>query len=215
MVHVRLAHHVEELPRIGRQAFDIAPLPFGEDDVEGERRFARAVGPEQRDDLAPGDGEVDVGEAYIGRVQAKMPVEATLNSYPDWKIPAEVISIIPTADRGKATVKVRVALKAKDPRIVPDMGVTVSFLEKAAEGSVEQPRGVRVPSTAITQREGADVVFVVGAENVVELRQVKLGGVLGDDRAVEALERATKDTDADVRGYARRALHAAARVAAS
>ena len=130
--------------------------------------------------------EVDVGEAYIGRVKAKMPVEATLNSYPDWKIPAEVIAIIPTADRGKATVKVRVALKAKDPRIVPDMGVTVSFLEKAAEGSVEQPRGVRVPSTAITQREGADVVFVVGAENVVELRQVKLGGVLGDDRAVES-----------------------------
>ena len=118
--------------------------------------------------------EVDVGEAYIGRVKAKMPVEATLNA------------IIPTADRGKATVKVRVALKTKDPRIVPDMGVTVSFLEKAAEGSVEQPRGVRVPSTAITQREGADVVFVVGAENVVELRQVKLGGVLGDDRAVES-----------------------------
>ena len=130
--------------------------------------------------------EVDVGEAYIGRVKAKMPVEATLNSYPDWKIPAEVIAIIPTADRGKATVKVRVALKTKDPRIVPDMGVTVSFLEKAAEGSVEQPRGVRVPSTALTQREGADVVFVVGAENVVELRQVKLGGVLGDDRAVES-----------------------------
>src|SRR5690606_6671990 len=69
--------------------------------------------------------EVDVGEAYIGRVQAKMPVEATLNAYPDWKIPAEVIAIIPTADRGKATVRVRVALKEKDPRIVPDMGVTV------------------------------------------------------------------------------------------
>ena len=55
--------------------------------------------------------EVDVGEAYIGRVQPKMPVQAPLNSYPDWQIPAAVIAIIPTADRGKATVKVRVALK--------------------------------------------------------------------------------------------------------
>src|SRR5690606_4858347 len=60
------------------------------------------------------DVEVDVGEAYIGRVQPRMPVEASLNAYPDWKIPAEVVAIIPTADRGKATVKVRVALKEKD-----------------------------------------------------------------------------------------------------
>ena len=75
--------------------------------------------------------EVEVGEAFIGRVQPKMPVEATLNAYPDWKIPAEVIAIIPAADRGKATVKVRIALKVKDPRIVPDMGVRVSFLESA------------------------------------------------------------------------------------
>ena len=57
--------------------------------------------------------EVDVGEAFIGRVQPKMPVEAVLNAYPDWKIPAEVIAIIPAADRGKATVKVRVALEAE------------------------------------------------------------------------------------------------------
>ena len=71
--------------------------------------------------------EVEVGEAFIGRVQPKMPVEATLNAYPEWKIPGEVIAIIPTADRGKATVKVRVALKVKDPRIVPEMGVRVSF----------------------------------------------------------------------------------------
>ncbi|NEM44016.1 MAG: efflux RND transporter periplasmic adaptor subunit, partial [Xanthomonas perforans] len=75
--------------------------------------------------------EVEVGESYIGRVQPKMPVEAVLNAYPEWKIPGEVIAIIPTADRGKATVKVRVALKVKDPRIVPEMGVRVSFLEQA------------------------------------------------------------------------------------
>ena len=128
--------------------------------------------------------EVDVGEAYIGRVQPKMPVQATLNSYPDWKIPAEVIAIIPTADRGKATVKVRVALKQKDPRIVPDMGVTVSFLEKAPEADAEPRPGVRVPAAAVVQRDGRDAVFVVGSGNVVELRPVPAGGTVGDQREV-------------------------------
>jgi len=128
--------------------------------------------------------EVDVGESYIGRVQPKMPVEATLNSYPDWKIPAEVIAIIPTADRGKATVKVRVALKQKDARIVPDMGVTVSFLEKAPEADAEPRRGVRVPASAIVQRDGGDAVFVVGGGDEVELRRVQAGGALGSDREV-------------------------------
>ena len=128
--------------------------------------------------------EVDVGEAYIGRVHPKMPVEATLNSYPDWKIPAEVIAIIPTADRGKATVKVRVALKQKDARIVPDMGVTVSFLEKAPDPAPPQKRGVRVPAAAIVQRDGDDAVFVVGAEDMVELRKVQAGATTGQDREI-------------------------------
>ena len=127
--------------------------------------------------------EVDVGEAYIGRVQPKMPVEATLNSYPDWKIPAEVIAIIPTADRGKATVKVRVALKEKDARIVPDMGVTVSFLEQAPEPDAEPRRGVRVPAAAVVQRDVGDVVFVVAGE-AAQLRKVEAGGKLGEDREV-------------------------------
>ena len=72
--------------------------------------------------------QVDVNESFINRVTPGQPVEAMLNAYPDWKIPGEVIAIIPTADRSKATVKVRVALKQKDPRIVPDMGVRVAFL---------------------------------------------------------------------------------------
>lgn len=132
--------------------------------------------------------EVDVGEAYIGRVKPKMPVEATLNAYPDWKIPAEVIAIIPTADRGKATVKVRVALKERDARIVPDMGVTVSFLEKAPEAdeSAGARRGVRVPANAIVERDGNDAVLVVGSEDTVELRPVTLGGNMGDDREVSS-----------------------------
>jgi len=128
--------------------------------------------------------EVDVGEAFIGRVQPKMPVEATLNAYPDWKIPAEVIAIIPAADRGKATVKVRVALKQKDPRIVPDMGVRVSFLEAAKPDAAKQPPGVRAPASAIVQRDGRDVAFALNDDNTVEQRTVKTGLAMGDDRQV-------------------------------
>ena len=129
--------------------------------------------------------EVDVGEAFIGRVKPKMPVEATLNAYPDWKIPAEVIAIIPAADRGKATVKVRIALKQKDPRIVPDMGVRVSFLEAAKPASAQQPQGVRVPTAAIVERNGQDVAFALDDEGShVEQRALKTGLAMGDDRQV-------------------------------
>ncbi len=76
--------------------------------------------------------DVDVNEAYIGRVKPGMPADAVLDAYPDWKIPAHVIAIVPTADRGKATIKVRVALEKKDARMVPDMGARVSFLEEKA-----------------------------------------------------------------------------------
>lgn len=125
--------------------------------------------------------EVEVGEAFIGRVQPKMPVEATLNAYPDWKIPAEVIAIVPTADRGKATVKVRVALEQKDPRIVPEMGVRVSFLEQARADAAEKPQGVRVPANAVVERDGAPVVFVM-ADDSVQQRAVKPGIALNEDR---------------------------------
>jgi len=127
--------------------------------------------------------EVEVGEAFIGRVQPKMPVEATLNAYPDWKIPAEVIAIIPTADRGKATVKVRVALKVKDPRIVPEMGVRVSFLEQAQpQATASRPQGVRVPATAVVERDGASVAFVLGDADRVQQRAVQAGQAMGKDR---------------------------------
>ncbi len=143
--------------------------------------------------------EVEVGEAFIGRVQPKMPVEATLNAYPDWKIPAEVIAIVPTADRGKATVKVRVALKAKDARIVPDMGVNVSFLEAPRPAQAAAPRGVRVPAGAIARRDGGDVAFVVAGEqdDRVEQRAVKLGRTLGDGREVLAGLRAGEEVVLD------------------
>src|SRR6202165_5326678 len=100
--------------------------------------------------------EVDVNEAYINRVQPGQPVESVLNAYPDWKIPSHVIAIIPTADRSKATVKVRIGLDLKDGRIVPDMGVRVSFLEehKPAAQIQERPRGVLGPERRFPRGAG-------------------------------------------------------------
>jgi multidrug efflux pump subunit AcrA (membrane-fusion protein) len=104
--------------------------------------------------------DVDVNEAYIGQVRADMPAEAVLDAYPDWKIPAHVIAIVPTADRGKATVKVRVALEQKDVRLVPDIGVRVSFLaQKQAPAAAVPPRGVLVPPQAIAERDGHAAVL--------------------------------------------------------
>jgi RND family efflux transporter MFP subunit len=76
--------------------------------------------------------EVDVNEAFIGRVRAGGPVEAVLDAYPDWTIPAKVIAIVPTANRDKATVRVRIGFRQKDPRILPDMAVKVRFLDDGA-----------------------------------------------------------------------------------
>ena len=103
--------------------------------------------------------QVDVNEAYIGRVQPGMQVNAVLNAYPEWNIPGSVIAIVPTADRTKATVKVRIALDAQDSRIVPDMGVRVSFLQE--EGSADAVTGVWVPARAIATFEGKPTVWII------------------------------------------------------
>ena len=120
--------------------------------------------------------EVDVNEAYINRVEPGQPVAAMLNSYPNWRIPSEVITIIPTADRSKATVRVRIGFLETDPRILPDMGVRVAFLEaRAPEASDEEPlAGVLVPSDAVAHQDGANLVFVV-AEGRAQARKVRLG----------------------------------------
>jgi RND family efflux transporter MFP subunit len=134
--------------------------------------------------------EVDVNEAYIGRVVAGNPVESVLNAYPDWKIPSHVIAIIPTADRSKATVKVRIGLDHKDARIVPDMGVRVSFLEpkkaEAAPAQAPQPRrGVLVPAAAVHAEGERNIVFVV-KDGKAQRHAVTLGGNVGDAREVLA-----------------------------
>jgi RND family efflux transporter MFP subunit len=128
--------------------------------------------------------QVDVNESFINRVTADQPVEATLNAYPDWKIPGSVIAIIPTADRSKATVKVRVAIKSRDPRIVPDMGVRVAFLERAPAASRTPATPlVLVPADAV-RSEGADSVVFVVTDGKVGRRIVTVGKTAGTEREV-------------------------------
>jgi RND family efflux transporter MFP subunit len=131
--------------------------------------------------------EVDVNEAYINRVQPGQRVESVLNAYPEWRIPSHVIAIIPTADRSKATVKVRIGLDVKDNRIVPDMGVRVSFLEAspAAGEAHERARGVLVPATALRKDGDQDVVFVLQGHRA-QRRTVTVGSTSGDSRQLLA-----------------------------
>lgn len=132
--------------------------------------------------------EVDVNEAFIGRVQESMPIEATLNAYPDWRIPGEVIAVIPTADRSKATVRVRVSLNVKDPRIVPEMGVRVRFLESRAvesEPKKVQLSGVLVPKSAVVEANGKASVFVVENDRA-SVREVTAAATIADFRNITA-----------------------------
>ena len=133
-------------------------------------------------DMASLEIEVDVNESYINRVKPDQPATATLDSYEDWRIPAKVITIIPTADRNKATVRVRIAFLETDTRILPDMGVKVSFLEETKEAAM-QLSGVMIPGTAIASIGDESVVFVV-ANDVVERRSVRVGPKQGSSRNV-------------------------------
>ena len=132
-------------------------------------------------DMASLEIEVDVNENYINRVEPGQKVEAVLDAYTDWKIPAKVIAIIPTADRQKATVKVRIGFDKLDPRILPDMGVKVSF--QGATEVATAPRGITVPKAAVRNNGGQDMVLVL-AEGKLERRAVKLGLERNDEVAV-------------------------------
>ncbi len=130
--------------------------------------------------------EVDVNESYINRVSPAQPVTAVLDAYPDWQIPAKVITVVPTADRQKATVLVRIGFNALDPRILPDMGVKVTFLREAdaAVAVVAQPMTL-VPKGAVRSENNASYVFVVH-DQTVERRAIQTGGTDGDRLEVTA-----------------------------
>jgi RND family efflux transporter MFP subunit len=135
-------------------------------------------------DMASLEIEVDVNESYIARVVPGQRVDAVLDAYPEWHIPAKVRTVIPTADRQKATVKVRVSLDKLDPRILPDMGVKVSFLADETAGARATP-SVLIPNAAVHQVDGRQVVFVV-RQGVLERRTVSVGAASGSDVEVTA-----------------------------
>lgn len=127
--------------------------------------------------------EIDVNESYINRVTPGQPVEAALDAYPDWKIPCKVLAIIPTADRQKSTVKVRVTFDKLDPRILPEMSAKVAFHESgpAQNGN----RTVALPKTAVQQQDGRDVVLVV-ENGRAQRRAITVAGSGPNDVVVSA-----------------------------
>ncbi|HET7624587.1 MAG TPA: efflux RND transporter periplasmic adaptor subunit, partial [Verrucomicrobiae bacterium] len=126
--------------------------------------------------------EIDVNESYINRVFPGQPAEATLDAYPDWKIPCKVIAIIPTADRQKSTVKVRVGFDKLDPRILPEMAVKVAFRETDSESAT---RSVVIPKNALENQDGRDVVFIVH-DNRVERRAVTVANAQDENATISA-----------------------------
>jgi RND family efflux transporter MFP subunit len=127
-------------------------------------------------DMESREIEVDVNEAFINRVRAGQKTEAVLDAYPDWVIASHVINIVPTADRQKATVRVRIGFDALDPRILPDMGVKVSFLEERKDAAVAAARpSVRVPAGAVIKDGDTSYVWRVQG-NEIERVAVSIGG---------------------------------------
>jgi RND family efflux transporter MFP subunit len=123
--------------------------------------------------------EVDVNESYIARVKPGQPVNATLDAYPDRELPARVRTVIPTADRQKATVKVRITFDKLDDTILPDMGVKVAFLSPApAPGSNPTSAKALVPKTAVRTDGATQVVYLV-RDDKLERRAVSVGAERG------------------------------------
>jgi len=128
--------------------------------------------------------EIEVNESFINRVEPGQPVEATLDAYAQWKIPCKVIAIIPTADRQKSTVKVRVGFDKLDPRILPEMAVKVAFRETGGSATTAS-RVVAVPKSAIRQQDGRDVVLLL-QNGKAERRAVTVSSTSGNEAVISA-----------------------------
>jgi RND family efflux transporter MFP subunit len=124
--------------------------------------------------------EVDVNESYINRVRSGQRVSAVLDAYPDWQIPGHVITMVPTADRQKATVLVRIAFEGLDPRILPDMGVKVTFLKEEDEAVAPAARPATLVPRAAVQSDNTNSFVYVVTGDTVDRRAVKVGGADGD-----------------------------------
>lgn len=129
-------------------------------------------------DMSSLEVEADVSEANLGKVNKGQPCEIQLDALPDKRFRGQVHMIVPTADRSKASVMVKVSFLDKDPRILPEMSAKVAFLEHAVSPEEERPR-VALPSAAVISREGNHWVFVVAGKRVTEA-PVHIGAKIGD-----------------------------------
>jgi len=138
-------------------------------------------------DMNSNEIEVDVNESYIARVEPGQAVTAVLDAYPDWQIPSRVRTIIPSADRQKATVKVRISFLKLDPRILPDMGIKVTFLgaEPEKKSSPAAAAAIVIPQSAVRDEDGKKIVYLV-KDDKAERRAVTLGASRGSDTEVIA-----------------------------
>src|SRR5437879_7416016 len=137
-------------------------------------------------DMNSNEIEVDVNEAYIARVVPGQAVTAVLDAYPEWQIPSQVRTVIPSADRQKATVKVRISFIKLDPRILPDMGVKVTFLSEEKHKSKspgDSAAGVLIPESALREDGGKKIVFLL-KDNRAERRAVIVGNTRGGDAEI-------------------------------
>ena len=143
-------------------------------------------------DLTTLEVEVDVNEAYIARVRKQGPARITLDAYPDTAFRGEVRQVVPTADRQRATVQVKVSIIDRDPRILPEMGARVDFLEETPRGdsarATSAPAGpprFRIPATAVRELEGRSVIWLV-RDGRLESRPVQAGPVSGGFREIRS-----------------------------
>jgi RND family efflux transporter MFP subunit len=137
-------------------------------------------------DMNSNEIEVDVNESYIARVKDKQKVTAILDAYPNWEIPSHVRTVIPTADRQKATVKVRISFDKLDPRILPDMGIKVTFLsdEPVKKSDAAAPVvAALLPNDAVHDENGKKIVFMV-KNGKLERRAVAIGNSKGDQTEI-------------------------------
>ncbi len=141
-------------------------------------------------DLTTLEVEVDVNEAYISRIQKGAPAKITLDAYPDTSFRGQVRQVVPTADRQRATVQVKVSITDRDPRILPEMGSRVDFLEDISDSTSDAPRAVgpprfRLPPAAVRELGGETVVWIV-RDGRLESRAVQAGPVSGGFREIRS-----------------------------
>ena len=141
-------------------------------------------------DLATLEVEVDVNEAYIARISSGQQARITLDAYPDTAFRGSVRQVVPTADRQRATVQVKVSIVDRDPRILTEMGAKVEFLEppraaRAESAEVVQRPRIMVPAAAVRSEEGRSIVWII-RDGRLQRRDVDAGPVSGNFREIRS-----------------------------